>query len=509
MSTLLTELGRQETRPEAFSSFQQWNRDSMHALGALSAGIIVICVPVTAHILSPFVAIPMAFLLAGLVANYAPRVAVASILVALIFQNLFVSLVSSDLSGPGEFKIIRGYNFLILLVIWLVTISGYLRWFRGRNQTLDTLMNATFLAMILVFFYFAFGFIQNPTPAIIYLRNITSPLMIFQVVLLICARFEFRLSAIFFFITLLVVVLGYVELLFRDEWLRISGSDSYWDLQTQEERLSLAWDKQARKSGLVVTGFIDTITVDFFNTPLLGELDLKVTRLMGPNMHAISYSYVVSFLLIFALFRGAPISALLLLPLLIFANAKGALILLILVILGWVAFKLFGTRLSFYVLCAGLLVYAVAGVFVGLNIGDFHVLGFMGGLHNFIQFPFGHGIGVGGNLATDFAKLDWPEYQAVGRTPVAIESAVGVLLYQMGPGAFLLLAIYVWIAWHTVRVASFTGISLHVVAGFTLLTILVNGIFQEEALFSPLAFGLLISLNGMVLGQAIRRGFTL
>lgn len=495
--------------PESLIRFQQRNRDFLRTLGSLIVGAIVIGLPVSVHNFSPLVAIPIAFLLAGLVANYTPRAAAISVLVALLFQNLFVSLVSDGLSSPDEFKVIRGYNFVVLVAIWSVFIAGYFTRLRGLHAPIDKLMNLTLLMLCIVSFYFLLGFVQNPKPAAIYLRNIVSPLMVFQVMLLVSWRFEFHISAATFLLALALILFGYIELIYRDEWLRFTGSDAYWDLEIQKERLSLAWDKAAKETGHVTTGVLDTFKVDLFNTPLLHELRLKIVRLMGPNMHAISYSYAVTFLIICCLFRGAPICAALLFPLLVFANAKGALILLILVCFAWVAFKLLGSRLSFLAVSLGLGVYALLGIYVGLSIGDFHVLGFMGGLHNFLQFPLGHGIGVGGNLATDFTKLDWPAYQAMGRTPVAIESAVGVMLYQIGPGAFVLLGLYAWISWQTIRVASFTGKSLHIAAGFTLLTVLVNGIFQEEALFSPLALALLISLNGVILGQAIRRGFSL
>lgn len=487
--------------------FRTWNRDTVDALGALAGGFLLIGISVIGHLLSPLIAIPLAALLSAFVANYAPRTAVVSVIVALLFQNLFVSLVSEYLSGPDEFKIIRGYNFIILVMVWVTIAAGYLTRLRGANRSIDKLMNVTSCVMGIVFIYFLFGFIQNPTPAVIYLRNIVSPIMLFQITVLVFCRLEFRISAALFFISLIFILLGYVELTSRADWLNLTGGNNYWELDMRGERLSLEWDREARESGRVTTSYLDAFKVDFFNTPLLDGLDLRITRLMGPNMHAISYSYAVAFLLIFALFRGTPISAALLFPLLVFANAKGALILLVLVGAGWCAFRLLGARLSFWAMGLLLTVYTLAGVVVGLQIGDFHVLGFMGGLHNFLSFPFGHGIGVGGNLATDFTKLDWPAYQALGRTPVAIESAVGVLLYQMGPGAFILLGLYVWIAWQTLRVASYTGNSLHIAASFALLTVLVNGIFQEEALFSPLALGLLITLNGMALGQAIRKGF--
>ncbi len=479
----------------------------MGSIAAVISGFFLIGLPVAVHIFSPVIAVPMVMVLSVFLANYAPRLALVSVMIALLFQNFFVSLVSSNLSGPDEFKIIRGYNFVILVSIWSTFFVSYWTRFRGQNASIDLIMNLTFGVVALVIFYFLTGFVQNPTPAVIYLRNILTPILILQIALITSWRFEFSLNTPLFIISAIFLLMGYIELIFREDWLYFTGGKSYWELDTRSARLSLAWDQDARETGYVMLGFLDAFKVDLFNTPLLDGLDLRVIRLMGPNMHAISYSYAVVFLLVFALFRGSFIMAVLLFPLLVFANAKGALILFILVLGAWFAFKLFGARLSLWVTGFVLALYAVAGIVVGLQIGDFHVLGFMGGLYSFFGFPFGHGIGVGGNLGTDFTQLDWPAYQAAGRTPVAIESAVGVLLYQMGPAAFFLLGVYIWLGCQTLRVASFTGASLHIAASFALLTVLVNGIFQEEALFSPLALGLLITINGMVLGQAIRKGF--
>ena len=46
---------------------------------------------------------------------------------------------------------------------------------------------------------------------------------------------------------------------------------------------------------------------------------------------------------------------------------------------------------------------------------------------------------------------------------------------------------------------------LTAVACLGLLTIAVNGIFQEEALFSPLALGAMMALAGLTLGRACRQ----
>jgi len=70
----------------------------------------------------------------------------------------------------------------------------------------------------------------------------------------------------------------------------------------------------------------------------------------------------------------------------------------------------------------------------------------------------------------------------------------------------LYLGICGWFAWKTVQVGAKTGQSVHLVGGFMLLVILANGVFQEEALFSPLAFGFIMAFNGMILGAYCKAG---
>ena len=94
-----------------------------------------------------------------------------------------------------------------------------------------------------------------------------------------------------------------------------------------------------------------------------------------------------------------------------------------------------------------LVVYASAGIVTGIQTADYHVIGFIGGLKGFLANPIGRGIGVGGNLSIDMAtRLDWSRSQSLGHTDVAVESAVGVLLYQMGVFGAVVLALFGWIA---------------------------------------------------------------
>jgi len=59
----------------------------------------------------------------------------------------------------------------------------------------------------------------------------------------------------------------------------------------------------------------------------------------------------------------------------------------------------------------------------------------------------------------------------------------------------------VWVAWRAWRQFLRTRRLEAAVAAFGLLAITTNGLFQEEALFAPLALGILMALAGLVLSQ--------
>jgi len=195
------------------------------------------------------------------------------------------------------------------------------------------------------------------------------------------------------------------------------------------------------------------------------------------------------------------------LPLLLLCSVKGASILFLFVSFAWISTRLFGAVGTLVVCLLGLVIYVGAGIYIGLQIGDYHVIGFMGGWNGFIQNPFGRGLGVGGNFSEGFSSIDWGAAQQAGSVDGAVESAVGVLLYQMGIAALVPLAFYAAIAMKAWRLYASSGILTQGLAAFGVLVTMVNGIFQEEAVFAPPALGLLLCLAGLVLGNAIRTRF--
>jgi hypothetical protein len=85
-----------------------------------------------------------------------------------------------------------------------------------------------------------------------------------------------------------------------------------------------------------------------------------------------------------------------------------------------------------------------------------------------------------------------------------MESAVGVLIFQMGVAGLALLGCIGWVGWKVWRLHLRAGDRLSGFIALGIVTTLANGIFQEEALFAPLALGAIMSFAGLLLGRDCR-----
>jgi hypothetical protein len=423
----------------------------------------------------------------------------------LIFQNIFVSILSPAISGPSELEFVKGYNFLICAVMWATTVVAYLVGWRSAPAAVTRLMLAGFAVMAVVGIYFLIGFMQDPLAAVIYLRNVAFPILMFQLALLTASSHATPLTRGLIVIGVLMVVCGYLEFAFRDFWLDITNGHSYWRFEEIKATDSGVWEREMRATGNVPVDLKDRFKFSLLNTPLLEGLGFDAfLRVFGPNISAISYAYGLAFFILFMAATGRYLIAALALPLVILCGVKGALVLMLFVAAGWIGTLVIGALATLVVGVAAGVIYAVIGLYVGLQIGDYHVIGFMGGWNGFVQWPFGRGLGVGGNLGADFSSIDWSAAQAAGAVDGAVESAVGVLLYQMGIAAIVPLAYYAAIASLIWRRYRRSMLLVQGLATFGILITLVNGIFQEEALFAPLALGMLLALAGLALGNSIR-----
>jgi hypothetical protein len=463
-------------------------------------------IPVFAHLMHPAIGIVSALLLAGLCAWFMPQVSIVAIVFALLFQNTFVSLAADHVVSDTDFDVIRGYNFVIIAVTWLVSTATFLANWRRRDRAVEPFVKVLVGLYVILGVYFLVGFVLYRMAAIIYLRNILTPLLLFQICMLAFLGRPVRLGQALTVLSVIVVVAGFWEFFWREGWLDATNGWAYWERAQGPNYATLIYDKMARETGRVASGLLDSFRITLFNSPLLADYEIEVMRLFGPNMHAISFAYVLCFLSIFALYRGRFVLAAALFVLLVLTSAKGPLILFLLVGVSWLNFRVFGAKFAFACHGVAMIAYAAIGIVVGRRIGDYHVIGLMGGLHEFLLNPIGRGIGAGGNLSSEFFKIDWQAAQAAGRTPFAVESAVGVLFSQLGVFAAVLIGAYVWIAWRVLLVARTTGNDLHAAAAFALLTVVCTGLFQEEAYFAPLALALLMALAGMIIGAAGRSG---
>ncbi len=478
------------------------------AAGLLAVAAFLVATPLVLHLLHPAVGMVTAVALAAVCAWRMRHAAIVAILFSFLFQNLIVSLIANHLRDADDFDIIRGYNFLILSAVWLATAVRLMTGWHDRNRALDPYLKFSVVVLAIIGVYFIVGYARNGITAIVYLRNIVTPMLLFQICLVVFARQPIRIGAALSMLAGMAIVAGFIEFFARDFWLAATNGQAYWDIGGGANWMTLAFDKAARESGHVATGLTDTFKIAFFNSPLLADFEIEVMRLFGPNMHAISFAYALCFFCIFNLYRGRFGLAALVFVLMVLTNAKGPLIIFVLVGGGWVIFRLFGAKLGFAATCAALAVYAVLGVIIGRDIEDYHVLGLMAGLLDFPTWPIGWGIGSGGNLSPDFSTIDWSAAQGAGRAPFAVESSVAVLLHQIGVFAFGVIAFYVWIAWRLMNVARVTGNDLHAAAALGLMCTVVNGLFQEEAYFAPLALAMFFGLAGMILGAAVRNGIS-
>jgi hypothetical protein len=452
-----------------------------------------------------FLAIAVEGFVACAIVIATPAYAASCAIFILFFQNLFVSILSSNFSTPSELEFVKGYNFLICSVMWLVTVALYMMRQRNHSAEINRIMTWGFVTLAVVMLYFAMGAVHSPMAAAIYLRNIVLPLLLFQLSLLTAASFEIRITPFLVAIAAILVVCGYVEFFFRDFWLAVTNGYKFWGFDELKATQSGTWEAEMRATGFVPVDLIDRFRFTFLNTALLEDFGLStILRIFGPNMSPISFGYGIAFFVLFLFSVGRPWIALSAVPLLILCSVKGALILVIFVMAAWAATWLIGPVITLLFGFMALIAYAIVAIRQGLQVGDYHVLGFMGGWNGFLQNPLGRGLGVGGNLSEGFYAIDWNAAQAAGSVDGAVESAVGVMIYQMGIAALVPLGFYFAMAMRAWRLYATSGILTQGIAGFGVIVVLVNGIFQEEALFAPPALGLLLCLTGLVIGNHIR-----
>jgi hypothetical protein len=462
-------------------------------------GLVITAAPVMLHLISPPLAIVFSFGSACFVAIYFERAAPTIILISYLFQTMFVAMASTQAAEFTDLEPMKAYNFISTVAIWLTLAARLALGSIRLSPFAWRLLLASTGVLALAGIFFVAGLAVNPRGAIIYMRNLGLPILLFQTCLVIACRTPLAMREIASALLASLILCGYFELFAIDWWLTLTNGWTYWHLAAMMRDPHEA-ERFARETGQVALGVKDFLMSSLFNTNLFGDLNITVVRLQGPNFHPISYGYAIAILAAFVAAHGRVLLPLAAVPLLLIIGAKGALIVFVLSLVFSLVARVYTGFLLPLGLGLTLAAYAVFAFNTGLASGDYHVLGLIGGINGFLSNPIGHTLGQGGNFSTNFAEIDWSKYQHMGAADVAVESAIGVLLFQMGVAGFGLLAIYLWMARTAWRLFKAWRAPALAFSASAIAIILVNGLFQEEALFAPLGLGLVLSLTGLTFG---------
>ncbi len=470
---------------------------------ATGLGLAMTGVPVALSFVGQPLALACCFGLAVLVAWYREAAVPTVLLAVFLFQTTFVAYASAWASDFASLEAMKSFNFVTAVGIWVALAVRFATTYRLASPFVRRLVVYSGAVLGVAGCYYVPGLLFDPRAATIYLRNIALPIMLFQICVCVGSRHRFNLGTAVVILLGTLLACGYFELFFVERWFDLTHGWSYVDLGYADQRASPMTVRAARETGAVVGTTLDVLKTNFLNTGVFGDLG-TITRIQGPNFHPISFGYALAALAAVAAVQGYWILVATAVPLMLVVGAKGAIVLLLASLAFVAAARLRPTPSTVWIFVAVLALYAAAVFRSGLASGDFHVLGLLGGLSGFASDPIGHTLGKGGNLSVAFAEIDFQKYQAAGVAALAVESAVGVLLYQMGVFGFVVLGFYAWTAalcWRLYRHLRIRALAL---ATALIVVTLVNGLFQEEALFAPLALGLVMLIVGLTLGAVDR-----
>lgn len=417
----------------------------------------------------------------------APALAVSTVIVSILFQNILLAMTIDAVDTPLEFQAAQATNFVTLAVGGATAICLLLYQGRGRLRKMGrfiwpTLMFAVFLVPLAIY-----GAIRSDvSSALAYIRAFLIPGFGLALGLYASQRVTtgvfVRICAL---AATLVIAYCLLEALFPKDIYQDLGVASFY-----------GWKNPDLMTWLDPEFLIQRRLRSWLNLTGVYRLDVAMPRLMGPTIHPISLAYASAFMAIVFAWKRWWIMVAIMLPLMLIVGAKGPLIMTVLVVGLYVLWR--ATRIDFVLQIAPVVfgIY-VAVVFVyGLITRDLHVMGLMKGLTDFFSAPQGHGVGVGGNLNSEIRTTrDFLTYQRVGM-PHAAESAFGVLIYQVGIFSLPLVAMFV-LLFKELKCLARTAPETNLL-WLTIIALACNALFQEEA-FSPAGGGLLMLAIGLLM----------
>ncbi len=448
------------------------------------------------------------FLLIGLMASLlfavlSTQISLFWILIGLVFNNLFVSLALDGSSDTEKFGLVRGAPFLYLLSsgipLCAIHFGRILKVAQGHAKIFYYIISWFILALV----YFVYGISTSGfQSAAAYFRNFVSMPLLFIVGAVVGWDVRHQTNAKLNILTVSIILYLCIEMFLPRQLYEFINYIEFSNLKDVSGRFYVDFDS-----------LISQNEFTFFNQEWFSQI--RLFRLVGPNLHSVSFGYLCAILALqmvvvrkwhFVLALVIGIAA---------AGSKGALILFAfpLIYLLLIRQNPFSERKSFYLICVLIISYTLSAIILGIDSGNYHVIGLLGGLKGLASNFLGHGLGAGGNLGTKaisvFHGNTWDRVQQTGLN-FGVESGVGVIAYQLGVFLFIPLGALFCIGielWELSRSLSRTPKPLYqscAIAGIATLAILGNSFMQEEALFSPLAGGLVGLFAGMALAGATR-----
>lgn len=476
---------------------------TLEAIAHMGAALLVLLLSVAMFTISTLFGVIASFSMTLLLTIMLPAATPVLLITAFMFQNMAIAFfIPLMLDGVG-FDAVRGLNFIILLTAFSTfTLAAFLHTNRLPHETRQWLL-LTLAVIGLIILYLGLGAVRGDIKdALIYFRNTLTPLASFAIGLSVASLYRVHMGKILLWLGLAAVTYGYAELFFTFDFLALFNGDKYFYLRLAGQLESGHWDRVMEQTGFVLRGLEDIMTVPFLNMHFFDQWFPRVFRLSGPNIHPISYAYALAVISAYMLYSKRSWFLFLSIPLLLIIGSKGALVLLLCAICLKISTKLIGLRPSVIGMVLILTAYIGAAIIYGKANGDYHVLGFLAGIRDFLRNPFGQGLGFGGNLSSTIKNvLNWTRAQHQGIADIPVESALGVMLYQMGIAATFYFAMLIGIIRACYKLFMRTGSEIFLFGIAAITTIIANSVLQEEAIYSPLALGLTLCMVGISMGQ--------
>lgn len=416
----------------------------------------------------------------------------------LLYQNIVISIFSPEISAQ-IFPFLQGTNFLVASTFTVISASRL--FFRPiADDDLRVVFKWTCVALGVAFVYTLYGAAaSSPVSAVVYFRNTAAGLVSVILGLDLGVRFGLRQIALVLVFSMLPALgISFYEWLAPISYYDTINAARYFTLKPEAN--SIMYDaRQVFYQNTVRFYNLDNLS----KLPFVADLrNLTLFRIVGSNMHSISYAYLLTVTIISAFIVRKTFIVLVVIPLVLMIGVKGATILLVMSFVIYACWRFFGRNAAMFGALAFAVVYLSFTIIQGISIGNYHIIGLLGGVNGAIERPIGYGIGAGGNLSSLYDEgVDWDKFQKEGAN-FGLESAIGVLLYQVGIFSVVILFPYFRLIFALVR-RSKEALSTAILPS-SLFIVLLNGVFQEEA-FSPLALGLIALLCGVLCGDRASR----